>query len=546
MAYPRPFPTALLCVVLLFGAAGFFPASAEQAVLAGRLQQTLGTAGERPAPVVGGEGIRAWVALRRFYAERAYRPAWSGPEAAPLLEQLAVAVDQVAAHGLDPTDYHAAALGRSSSERDALATELLATDTYLTLAAHLIGGRLDPVSIEPDWTASRRERDLVRHLERALAERRIEASLAELAPRDPGYAVLKEALAMYRQAAREGGWQPIEAGPALKLGNTGPRVAALRERLRATGLLAAGGEPLQRFDTELESAVAAFQRRIGIEADGVVGAVTLRELNKRPADRIDQIRVNMERWRWLPEDLGERHVRVNIADFRLETREQGKIVRGYDVIVGRTYRQTPVFSDRIAYLVLNPWWETPPSLARQDKLPAFKKDPASVERLGFEVLDRRGGLVDPGSIRWAEYSVGDFPFRLRQRPGPLNALGQVKLMFPNKHNVYLHDTPSRELFSRTERAFSSGCVRVSDALGLSEWVLAQTSGWSRAKIDAELATGRETRVNLAVKVPVHILYLTAVSEPDGGLRLINDIYARDARLVAALGLAAPAPGGRMK
>jgi murein L,D-transpeptidase YcbB/YkuD len=262
--------------------------------------------------------------------------------------------------------------------------------------------------------------------------------------------------------------------------------------------------------------------------------VTLRELNKGPAERIAQIRANLERWRWLPEDLGGRHIRVSIADFRLEARRNGKVERSHDVIVGRAYRKTPVFSADMSYIVLNPWWDTPDSLARQDKLPLFKKDPTSIFRMGFQVLDRAGKSVDIRSINWGEYTRGHFPFRIRQRPGPENALGQVKLMFPNRHNVYLHDTPSRELFARSNRAFSSGCVRVADALGLTEWVLQETPEWSRERMDAVLAGGRETRVNLAAGIPVHILYFTAVAESDGTLRLINDLYQRDARLIAAL------------
>ena len=195
---------------------------------------------------------------------------------------------------------------------------------------------------------------------------------------------------------------------------------------------------------------------------------------------------------------------------------------------------------RAETLVLNPWWETPDNLARLDKLPAFRSDPAAVARLGFEVLDRAGNRVDPAAIDWTRYSTSDFPFRLRQRPGPDNALGEVKFMFPNRHNVYLHDTPTRDLFGRSGRAFSSGCVRVADAVGLAGWVLEDTAGWSPERIGQAVASGRETRVDLAVQVPVHILYFTAVADPDGSLRLIHDVYGRDARLISALDMP---PGG---
>ena len=514
-------------------------ATARAAVTAEPLQQRLSAVSPQSL-AAGGATIRAFVSLQRFYGDRGFLPAWTGADARPLLEQLMSAIAQSSTHGLTAADYHQAALRAALVAGDSDVVELLATDAYLTLAAHLVGGRLDPVTIEPDWTANKRERDLVRLLEQALAQRQIRASLEDLEPKAPGYRVLKEALAMYREAAKDGDWPAIAAGPALRLGDAGPRVATLRQRLRATGLLAEDGAT-GVFDVATQTAVAAFQRRVGLAADGVVGTQTLRELNKRPSDRIDQIRANLERWRWLPEDLGDRHVRVNIADYRLEARAAGRVERIHDVIVGRTYRKTPVFSSEISYVVLNPWWETPPSLARKDKLPTFRKDPASVKRLGFDVIGRDGHLLDPSDIDWSKYSVDNFPFRLRQRPGPQNALGQVKLMFPNRHSVYLHDTPSRELFTRTARAFSSGCVRVADVLGLTEWVLQGTADWPRNRIESVVAEGRETRVNLDAKVPIHILYFTAVSDADGSLRLISDIYQRDALLIAALGNAVPKP-----
>lgn len=486
------------------------------------------------------EQVRARRALLQFYEARGQTPAWTANESSSALDELLAAISDAGSHGLRPSDYHRQALRRAIDAGDTDATEVLATDAYLTLAAHLLGGRVDPISIEPTWTASRRERDLPKHLQAALEKGRIRASLAELEPNAAGYGVLKDALAMYHSAKLDGGWQPVPPGPILRLGDSGPKVAALRERLGASGLLNTGDDAdSSEFDIELESAVAAFQRRLGLEPDGIVGPLTLGQLNRTPKDRIDQIRANLERWRWLPEDLGPRHIRVNIADFRLEARNRGDVERTHDVVVGRQYRKTPVFSAEMSYVVFNPWWETPPSIARQDKLPAFRQDPQSVTRLGFEILDRSGKRIDPATIDWDRYSARDFPFRLRQQPGPQNALGEVKMMFPNPHNVYLHDTPSRELFGRTERAFSSGCVRVRDPIALSEWVLQQTPSWTPERIEKVLKQNAEVRVNLAHKIPVHILYFTSVSEPDGSLRLINDVYGRDAPLIAALGTPPP-------
>lgn len=484
--------------------------------------------------ILRGEKIHAKTTLSRFYEQRNYQPVWNVSKNSVLYDRLLRAVELASEQGLDPLDYHFSGLQQAKVDGNMLIMEILATDAYLTLAAHIVGGRLQPETFEPDWTANRRERDIVKHLDTALVTGKVEESLIELEPDSAGYQLLKQSLKIYRQAKIEGGWETIPEGKALKVGESGPRVGALVRRLKATGFLDLAHSSAEIFNTELEDAVANFQRRLGLEADGVVGSVTLSELNKTPDQRIGQIKANMERWRWLPEDLGNRHIRVNIADFRLTTYEYGKIVKTHDVIVGRTYRKTPVFSDQIAYLILNPWWETPDNLARLDKLPAFRKNPDSVKKLGFEILDKQGKTVDPDTIDWTIYNSKNFPFRLRQRPGDENALGKVKIMFPNKHNVYLHDTPTKQLFLRSDRTFSSGCVRVADALNLSEWILSETPGWERKMIDMVVASGNETRINPSNKLPVHILYFTAVTGDDGLLRLVSDVYQRDERLIKAL------------
>ena len=193
-----------------------------------------------------------------------------------------------------------------------------------------------------------------------------------------------------------------------------------------------------------------------------------------------------------------------------------------------------MFSDEIEYIVFNPWWETPDSLARADKLPMFQKDPGTIGRLGFQVLDRSNKVVDPASIDWASLKPSNFPYRLRQAPGPMNALGQVKIMFPNPYNVYLHDTPTRGLFAERQRAFSSGCLRTQFPIELSKWLLSETSGWDAAKVDAAVASGKETRATLSTRIPVHILYLTTVSDGLGGIRYLDDIYDRDSAVLTAL------------
>jgi len=468
-------------------------------------------------------------AVRRFYRARGHAPAWTGAGCSAAMAGLAAAIDAAATHGLSPADYHHDAI--DAPEACAEDREILATDAWLALAAHLHAGRVDPLSVEPDWRATRPAIDAVARLEAALRSGRVVEDLEAFAPHDATYAALRLALARWRLVASGPAWPEVGDGPTLREGDAGPRVARLRARLAVEGLIV--DDRGERFDAVLADAVRRFQRGVDLDDDGVVGRLTRIELDRQPAWRVAQLRANLERWRWLPDDLGGRHIRVNIADFRLEARDGAVVELVRRVIVGRDARRTPSFSADLRYVVVNPWWEVPRRLATQDKLPAFSRDPAQVERLGFEVVDAWGRVVDHGGIDWAALSRDRFPYRLRQRPGPQNALGAVKMMLPNGHDVYLHDTPQRGLFARTRRDFSSGCIRVDDALGLAAWVLRDAPGWDRARLDAAVASGAESRVDLPAPIPVHLQYLTAVVE-DGVVRFVADLYDRDPALVAAL------------
>ncbi len=466
--------------------------------------------------------------VQAFYANNEQTAIWQDDQR---YDALLIAIDGLTAHGLDPAHYHRAALHTVRNDR--AARERLATDAWFSAAAHLVQGKLTPEELEPDWSADPRQVDLPAHLRFALADGGIAGSLERLAPDYPAYRALKAELARLRplQAAEK---THVPAGPTMKTGMAGPRIAALRERLDELGYpTETDGDPAF-FGEWLENAVETFQFDYGLVADGLAGKATLGALNRGVAGKIERLRVNMERWRWLPDDLGRRHVRVNIAAFETTAFENGTAVHTYLAITGRPYRKTPVFSDQIEYLIFNPWWETPRRLARLDKLPQFRRDPGAVWRLGFQVLDINGYVVNPSEIDWMAISADAFPYRLRQAPGPQNALGKVKIMFPNQHAVYLHDTPTRSLFARSQRAFSSGCVRVERALDLSAWLLEETPGWSRSKVDATVASGRETRVNLAAQVPVHILYLTVIDRGDGSVRYLDDIYGRDPEVLAGL------------
>ncbi|MEZ5952855.1 MAG: L,D-transpeptidase family protein [Hyphomonas sp.] len=257
--------------------------------------------------------------------------------------------------------------------------------------------------------------------------------------------------------------------------------------------------------------------------------------------RIATLRINLERLRWLPSDYGERYVLANIPAFEVSAVSADGAVERHSAIFGKLSTQTPEFSDQIEYVIFNPWWEVPPSIARRDKLPQFRASPGDVTRLGYRVYDHDGNAIDPSTIDWATVPASPFPYQIRQAPGAANALGQVKIMFPNPDNVYLHDTPEKALFDKEVRAFSSGCIRVKDPLGLAEWVLNDMPDWDRTAIDAAVATGKETRVDLDTTIPVHVVYLTASPGADGEIVYSADVYERDAAVLDALNAAAIAP-----
>lgn len=446
---------------------------------------------------------------------------------------LILAIKGLEDHGLNPEHYHLAALTEQKDKRDA--RDRLATDAWLSAAAHMVYGKLSPTSVEPDWTAASRTADLTSMLSEALSSGQMTGSLDALAPTQKGYAALVAEYAAIR-AKSEAEPAPIAAGDTLKPGMSGARATAVQARLVQLGLLNLedAETPSGAMDEITVEAVKEFQRSADLDDDGVVGAATLSALNRGTQQKLDTLRVNLERWRWLPDDLGQRHLRANIAGFNVTTYENGAPVRTHLTIVGKPYRKTPVFSDEIEYAVFNPWWETPYSLATKDKVPLFRKDPAAVKRMGFQVLNQDGVAVDPSSVDWNSVGPGNFPYRIRQAPGDQNALGQVKIIFPNKHNVYLHDTPTRGLFAQRQRAFSSGCMRTQDPIDLAAWLLKDTPEWTQERIDAAVASGKETRASLKVKVPVHVLYFTAVNEDTAGIRYLDDIYSRDTAVLSGL------------
>ncbi|MEW5880599.1 MAG: L,D-transpeptidase family protein [Pseudomonadota bacterium] len=493
-------------------------------------------------PQIGAGSAAARALIASLYERRGFSPLWTEPAR---MASLASAIAASATHGLDPNDYHAvrlsAAVALHADEaervRAAAQRDLLATDAFVRLAYHLHFGKADPRTISSGWNFARTLDgvDPVAALGELIAAPDPAAALEGLAPRLPAYRDLRHALAQLRAVERTGGWPQVAPGPKLEAGATGPRVAQLRARLRAGGDLTEDGAT-EVFDAALEAAVRRFQSRHGLEADGVVGRATLAALNVGVADRIAQVRANLERLRWVARELAGDYLLVDIAGFRAQLWLAGAPVWSARVVVGRPYRRTPEFRARMKYLVLNPEWTVPPTILREDILPKAIADPAYLARHNMRVLDAAGRSVDPAAIDWAPYRANPraFPYQIVQAPGGDNPLGAIKFMFPNEHAVYLHDTPARELFERTTRAFSSGCIRVERPLELARLLLDDPVRWSEEKLRAAIASGRTQTVPVRHTVPVMLLYFTATVDADGTLHFRPDLYGRDRAIIAAL------------
>ena len=481
---------------------------------------------------VRGERIYAAVLVESFYKGRTYLPAWSQDGHLTQVETLLRAVEDAHGDGLTPDYYHLSLIrslvdkvGQELTPDPILLSDLdiLLTDAFLTLGCHLSAGCVNPVTIETEWFAKTLKVDVSSVLEQALKKKQIREALAGLGPQKDIYGRLKQGLAHYRELLSKGEWQLISTGPRLKKGSKSDRVVELRKRLTASGDLPAGETTVSDvFDEKVEQSVIVFQKRHGLKIDGVVGRNTFNALNVPLRQRIRQMELNMERLRWILSNIEERFIVVNIADFKLYVIENDKPILSMKVVVGKPYQRTPIFTSKMTYIVINPAWNIPDSIARKEILEKIEKNPNYLAEQDIKVL------------KDLKVSGKALPYRFRQEPGPLNPLGTIKFMFPNEYDVYLHDTPAKRLFSEDVRTFSHGCTRIEKPLELAEYLFRDDPRWSRNELVAAIEKGTEQTIMIPHPVNVHFLYLTAWVDESGSIQFRNDIYGRDNILDEAL------------
>ena len=440
--------------------------------------------------------------------------------------------------GLNSADYPVAYLTSLKDDlnpNDPLAAaqaELAFSSFFVSYAADLKIGRIAPQKVDPNLFRTQKTIDVQRVLADLKKQPDPNKFLAGFEPRNIHYQSLKKMLKVYTQVIDEGiSWPMIAQGATVKAGGSDPRIPDVRHILSLTGDFDWADNNSPVFDQNLAIALRKFQLRHGLEAKGLLGKQTIVALNISPEERQRQIILNMERWRWMPDSLGDEHFLVNIAAFELQHWQSNVIVDRMNVVVGAVATQTPEFSGAMQYLELNPYWTVPYSIATKEMLPKLQVD-AMAYAGDFEVF-AGGKVVDWNSIDWSSYGGGgSFPFTFRQLPGPKNALGKVKFMLPNKFNIYLHDTPAKDKFANSTRAFSHGCIRLSRPTDLAYSLLAR-SGMDQDAVNAVWAGGQNTRVNLPAPIPVHLIYATAFSS-ENGIEFRTDVYGRDRKLYEAL------------
>lgn len=534
-------------IVLLFITVFTYNINAEtDAELSMAIRDYLIVIEDREGYFPGNEYVEFYKELSVFYNNRHHKSVWfDGNKFKRDIQPLLSEIEASYYEGFNPQDYHISLIKESfasqeffndDSKNQKAVVDILLTDAYLKLASHYLSGKIDPNIIKEDYSLSHDNLESKKLLSDLLAEKNLQQSLKAQLPESDKYQYLKDKLYNYRDSGKIESWPQISKGEILAEKARGERVGQLVKNLVARNYLAE--DYLYKdnyFDKSIKTAVIQFQKNHGLKTDGIVGSSTLKALNISLARRIEQIIINMERWRWLPEDLGERYIYVNIADYNLKVYEQKEIIMEMKTIVGKEQRSTPVFSDQIKYLVLNPYWYVPESIAVEDKLPLIKEDINYLRDNNYSLFKYTGNNqlkeIKAEEVDWEKVDEENFNYLLRQNPGDNNALGRVKFMFPNRFSVYLHDTPSKSLFDANARGFSSGCIRIEKPIDLAEYLLQDQEEWDREKIQEEITKDKQKTIYLKEPYPIYLQYNTAWVDQYGSLNFREDIYNRDSRLI---------------
>ncbi|WP_083961669.1 L,D-transpeptidase family protein [Salinimicrobium terrae] len=473
--------------------------------------------------------------LEEIYSQRDYKSLWTSGDAIHSFYNRLKESDE---EGLKFTDYHGQKIDSLLSindldEENAAHLDLLLSDAFLTYAQHLYYGKLDPSELHKFWGINRKEKDFSSLLARGLDDKDFESVFNELEPEHQVYHDLKKSLAEYKELKEnESPINKIPRGELIKPGESDSRISAITKRLQELQFLEVNSSNADSTYSEtLLEAVKTFQKSKSIQTDGIIGNSTIDELNKGPRDIYNQILANLERWRWYPRDLGEHYILVNIPHFKLAVIKEGDTVRQHNVIAGAKERPTPIFSDTVNHLVINPTWTVPPTIKSEDILPKMAADPSYLRKNNMIVTGPNGERVNPSKVNWSSSDAMNYNFM--QQAGPSNPLGRVKIMYPNKYLIYLHDTPAKSLFGQTQRAESSGCVRVENAIDLSAYIVENQPEWQKDRIEETIQSGETTTVNVDRPIQVHHLYWTAWRAGNETV-IINDVYDLDEQIYTKL------------
>ena len=515
---------------------------AQQATIEEVMESKLVLDDSQEAIAINGKELYSQIELPRFYANREFEPAWTNKKnKTDLIESIESAYDE----GLDPKDYHLeqlkAYMEKSKKSKlnqtEKADMDLLMTDALILYASHLLEGKLEQSDLRKKWDVERNEgpSNPDSLLTVTLHNKNIKGTLDDFKPNHYMYNLMKFHLKKLRAEAENGGWPEVSEGETLKPGDSDERIIEIRQFLIAVGDLEE--KPVddeELFDEQLEEAVKKFQLRHKLTNDGVIGKGTIEQMKVPIEDRIDMIIINLERTRWIFQQPDSDFLLVNIAGFHVKRISDRQEVFDSRVIVGKYHKETPVFKGVMKYIVMNPTWTLPYSIATHETLPRLKKDPGYLAAKHMEVMDRNGKILNSSTIDWSQYSAGNFPFIIRQKAGPWNALGEVKFIFPNKYSVYLHDTPSRGLFNRQDRAFSHGCIRTEDKWGLLMSLMDDPEVWNMDKINEILKSGKTTTINLPKPINIYLIYLTTAVDHENNLMFMKDIYKRDKAVLKAM------------